>query len=126
MVLSKTQKTWIEAQKFCRDRYTDLAIIRSQADQVQITSLINTFWPAIWIGLYRDTWKWSDQSNFTSSTKLTTQSFTGWNEDCAGIDNYYRVFGDIYCTWTYYFYCKTGMSDLSYFVHSSVCCLFTN
>ncbi len=123
MVLSNTQKTWIEAQKFCRDRYTDLAIIRSQADQDQITSLINTL--PLWIGLYRDTWKWSDQSNVTSSTLLATQSFTRWNEDCVAADNFYRVFDDRFCTSPHYFYCKTGRSDLSYFVHSFVCYLLT-
>ncbi len=121
MVLSNTQKTWIEAQKFCRDRYTDLAIIRSQADQDQITSLINIFWPAIWIGLYRDSWKWSDQSNVTSSTKLATQSFTRWNEDCAGLNIYYRTIDDRLCTTAYYFYCNTGMSDLNYCVHKLIC-----
>ncbi len=117
MVLSKTIKTWIEAKKFCRDHYTDLAFIKSQADQDEITSLI--FSPAIWIGLYRDTWKWSDQSNVTSSTQDATKKFNFFNKDCAGAYNYYRVFDDIYCTWAYYFYCNTGKSGLSYFVHSS-------
>ncbi|XP_016334552.1 C-type lectin BML-1-like, partial [Sinocyclocheilus anshuiensis] len=107
MVLSKTQNTWTDAQKYCRRHYTDLATIRSQEDNDQITKLLNVWMVPVWIGLYRDTWKWSDQTNITSSTKLTTQTFTKWNEDCVGADNYYRVFDDRYCTNMYYFYCNT-------------------
>uniref|UniRef100_A0A8C2AXP9 C-type lectin domain-containing protein n=1 Tax=Cyprinus carpio TaxID=7962 RepID=A0A8C2AXP9_CYPCA len=107
MVLSKTQNTWTDAQKYCRRHYTDLASIRSQEDNDQIIKLIYSLGVPVWIGLYRDTWKWSDQTNVTSSTKLTTQTFTKWNENCAGADNYYRVFDDRYCTNMHYFYCNT-------------------
>uniref|UniRef100_A0A8C2A0F6 C-type lectin domain-containing protein n=1 Tax=Cyprinus carpio TaxID=7962 RepID=A0A8C2A0F6_CYPCA len=107
MVLSKTQKTWIDAQEYCRHRYTDLAIIRSLADQKEITSLLNIFSPAVWIGLYRDSWKWSDQSNITSSTQLTARGFNGGNEDCAGLNIYYRTVDNRLCTTDYYFYCNT-------------------
>lgn len=120
MVLSKTQKTWIDAQEYCRHRYTDLAIIRSLADQKEITSLLNIFSPAVWIGLYRDSWKWSDQSNITSSTQLTARGFYGGIEDCAGLNIYYRTFGDTLCTTDYYFYCNTGRSDLSCCVHKLI------
>ncbi|XP_043101807.1 putative C-type lectin domain family 20 member A [Puntigrus tetrazona] len=107
LVLSKTQKPWADAQKYCRDHYTDLVTIRSQADQNNITSLIKILSPAVWIGLYRETWKWSDQSNVTSSTQRDIQGFTRGNENCAGLNIYYRSVDDRYCTWEYYFYCTT-------------------
>ncbi|XP_052417775.1 putative C-type lectin domain family 20 member A [Carassius gibelio] len=107
MVLSKNAKTWIDAQEYCRQHYTDLATIRNKADQDSITSLLNIVSPAVWIGLYRDSWKWSDQSNVTSSTQVTTRGFTRWNENCAGLNIYYRFIDDRFCTITYYFYCST-------------------
>ncbi|XP_016342392.1 C-type lection lectoxin-Enh3-like [Sinocyclocheilus anshuiensis] len=107
MVLIKTQKTWTEAQEYCRHHYTDLATIRSQEDNDQITKLLNVWMAPVWIGLYRDTWKWSDQTNITSSIQLATQRFTKWNENCAGADNYYHVFDDRHCTNMHYFYCNT-------------------
>uniref|UniRef100_A0A8C2I112 C-type lectin domain-containing protein n=1 Tax=Cyprinus carpio TaxID=7962 RepID=A0A8C2I112_CYPCA len=113
----KTQNSWTEAQEYCRRRYTDLASIRNQEDQAQITSLLNALASPVWIGLYRNTWKWSDQANVTSSTQLAIRRFTGWNKNCAGANNYYRVFDDTYCTNMHYFYCNTGRSGLNSCVH---------
>ncbi len=121
MVLKKTTKTWIGAREYCRDHYTDLAIIGSKEDNDQITQLIYNLGVFVWIGLYRDSWKWSDQANITSSTQLATQSFTWWNEDCAGLNIYYRKMDDRLCTTAYYFYCNTGRSDLNYCVHIFIC-----
>ncbi|XP_074498856.1 C-type mannose receptor 2-like [Sebastes fasciatus] len=54
--------TWTEAQSYCRDRYTDLASVRNMTDNQKVQELV----PAgenVWIGLFRDSWKWSDGSN---------------------------------------------------------------
>ncbi len=125
MVLSKTTKTWIDAQKHCRDHYTDLAIIRSQEDNDQITQLIYNLGAYVWIGLYRDTWKWSDQANVTSSTQLATQTFSLWNQNCVGANVNYRTLDDWVCASDYNFFCNTGKSVLNYFVHSFVRYLLT-
>ncbi|KAL1272122.1 hypothetical protein QQF64_031138 [Cirrhinus molitorella] len=107
MVLRMTAMTWQDAQKFCRDHYTDLAIIRSQADLNQITSLLTAVGSPVWIGLYRDNWKWSDQVNIASSAKLAIQTFTPYNENCGGADIYYHTTDDKPCTSNYFFYCST-------------------
>uniref|UniRef100_A0A3Q3AKN6 C-type lectin domain-containing protein n=1 Tax=Kryptolebias marmoratus TaxID=37003 RepID=A0A3Q3AKN6_KRYMA len=51
--------TWLDAQMYCREHHTDLASIRSLAENEKIRTLK----PAglyVWFGLYKDAWKWSD------------------------------------------------------------------
>ncbi|XP_024290382.1 secretory phospholipase A2 receptor [Oncorhynchus tshawytscha] len=50
-------KNWTEAQRFCRQNYTDLATI----DEVMadMKKLKNTEASTAWIGLYNNIWKWS-------------------------------------------------------------------
>ncbi|XP_053272771.1 lymphocyte antigen 75 [Pleuronectes platessa] len=67
-VLGNTAKTWTEAQRHCREHYTDLATVRNDADNNKIQTLL----PAgkwTWIGLYRDPQiYWSDGSNYSFSS----------------------------------------------------------
>ncbi|XP_016361103.1 snaclec agglucetin subunit beta-1-like [Sinocyclocheilus anshuiensis] len=107
MVLSKTTKTWIDAQEYCRHHYTNLATIRSKEDNDEIIKLIYSLGVFVWIGLYRDNWKWSDQANITSSTQLTTQTFRVQRYDCIGANIYPRTLEDWTCTSAYYFCCNT-------------------
>ncbi|KAI2663119.1 Mannose-binding protein A [Labeo rohita] len=107
MVLINTRKTWHDAQTFCRDHHTDLATIRSQDDNDQIISLIYDLVLPVWIGLYRETWKWSNRASVTNSTQLAIQTFTRWQADCVGADIYHQTIGDRFCTKDYYFYCNT-------------------
>ncbi|KAK7171290.1 hypothetical protein R3I94_001282 [Phoxinus phoxinus] len=109
LVLIQTQMTWLNAQEYCREHYTDLATVRSPDDNKQIVSLIKAMCEP-WIGLYRDSWKWSDQANFTSSTQLTAQRLNGWGENCAGVYYYSNSIDDYYCTSLNYFYCSTVKS----------------
>ncbi|KAL3975083.1 hypothetical protein ACER0C_023709 [Sarotherodon galilaeus] len=61
--------TWMEAQSYCRANYTDLASVRNMSENQKAKELV----PAgqkVWIGLFRDSWKWTDGSN---------SSFRHWN-----------------------------------------------
>ncbi|XP_038148051.1 macrophage mannose receptor 1-like [Cyprinodon tularosa] len=49
------ERTWSEAQSYCRERYTDLANIRDTSENQRIKNLITR---PVWMGLYRDPWKW--------------------------------------------------------------------
>ncbi|XP_053272716.1 aggrecan core protein [Pleuronectes platessa] len=61
-----TAKTWSEAQRHCREHYTDLATVRNDTDNNKIHTLIPSF---AWIGLYRDPQiYWSDGSNYSFSS----------------------------------------------------------
>ncbi|XP_038154308.1 hepatic lectin-like [Cyprinodon tularosa] len=53
---------WHAAQSYCREHHSDLASVRNWMDNQKINQLL----PAgakVWIGLYRDTWKWVDGTN---------------------------------------------------------------
>ncbi|XP_051245138.1 macrophage mannose receptor 1-like isoform X2 [Dicentrarchus labrax] len=93
-------KTWSEAQSYCREHYTDLASVRNQAENDQIENMNQN--RSVWIGLYRDSWKWSDGS---------PTSFTYWNNNepngdyaCAVIHN--GRWEDYDCDTTLYFVCE--------------------
>ncbi|XP_048021629.1 macrophage mannose receptor 1-like isoform X1 [Megalobrama amblycephala] len=60
-------KTWPEAQRYCREMYTDLASVRDETERQQILSITPVGW-SVWIGLHRNR-LWSDQSS---------SSFTYW------------------------------------------------
>uniref|UniRef100_W5L1F6 C-type lectin domain-containing protein n=1 Tax=Astyanax mexicanus TaxID=7994 RepID=W5L1F6_ASTMX len=63
------KKTWSEAQSYCREHHTDLASVRNPTEsQLIINATINN--NHFWIGLFNDSWKWSDQSS---------SSFRYWN-----------------------------------------------
>uniref|UniRef100_A0A3B1K4A2 Macrophage mannose receptor 1-like n=1 Tax=Astyanax mexicanus TaxID=7994 RepID=A0A3B1K4A2_ASTMX len=51
-------KTWYEAQSYCRKIYTDLVSIRDQEqnEAVKKSGMNNPFW----IGLLYDDWQWAD------------------------------------------------------------------
>ncbi|XP_071368580.1 putative C-type lectin domain family 20 member A, partial [Centroberyx affinis] len=61
-------KNWTEAQSYCREHYTDLAVVRNDADD-EVIKMITRQYHA-WIGLTRDSWKWSDGS---------ATSFSNWD-----------------------------------------------
>uniref|UniRef100_A0A3B3SHV2 C-type lectin domain-containing protein n=1 Tax=Paramormyrops kingsleyae TaxID=1676925 RepID=A0A3B3SHV2_9TELE len=53
---------WFDAQSYCRYSYTDLATVRNKEDNDLIHKMVtNGTW--VWIGLFQDTWEWSDLSN---------------------------------------------------------------
>ncbi|XP_039460892.1 L-selectin-like isoform X3 [Oreochromis aureus] len=68
-VFINNSMTWMEAQSYCRANYTDLASVTNMSENQKAKELV----PAgqkVWIGLFRDSWKWTDGSN---------SSFRHWN-----------------------------------------------
>uniref|UniRef100_A0A3P8UHC6 C-type lectin domain-containing protein n=1 Tax=Amphiprion percula TaxID=161767 RepID=A0A3P8UHC6_AMPPE len=66
-----TPMNWTNAQRYCRERYTDLASMRSESERNKMKMLVKT---SAWIGLYRVAWKWSDGQimDMTSFQKWST------------------------------------------------------
>ena len=56
---------WTEAQSYCREHHTDLASVRNMSENEKIRQLMPL--GSVWIGLFRDSWKWVDGSNFSLS-----------------------------------------------------------
>ncbi|XP_039465876.1 putative C-type lectin domain family 20 member A [Oreochromis aureus] len=65
--IQDTKLNWTQAQSYCRYNYTDLASGLDQVDGKEMKALIKSkdskF--SAWIGLFRDSWRWSDGSDFS-------------------------------------------------------------
>ncbi|XP_062372576.1 C-type mannose receptor 2-like [Sardina pilchardus] len=70
-VLVTDKKSWADAQRYCREKHTDLASVRNQAENDQMKQVIAGSPLGPWIGLFRAAWsEWSDGSS---------SSFRYWN-----------------------------------------------
>ncbi len=79
----------------------------------QLTMMIQEYTGLVdhcaWIGLFRDSWKWSDQTNTSSSLRWAeTQPDNLFGQDsCAALD-YEGQIADESCSGLYYFLCQTS------------------
>ncbi|XP_030609379.1 macrophage mannose receptor 1-like [Archocentrus centrarchus] len=73
LYLIKEFMNWTRAQNYCRYNHTDLASGPDQAEGKEMENLVKFQGPfSAWIGLFRDSWRWSDGSDF---------SFRLWDTD---------------------------------------------
>lgn len=76
-------KSWREAQEYCRTFHTDLACPRDDSENLEVKT---TAKKEVWIGLFKDSWSWSDRSNasfrFWSSSQSNSVSR---GQDCASV-----------------------------------------
>nr|XP_055057235.1 bone marrow proteoglycan-like [Misgurnus anguillicaudatus] len=54
----------MEAQSFCRQYYTDLVTVHNAQENSELLAFVGSA-PSLWIGLFLDSWQWSDQCNST-------------------------------------------------------------
>ncbi|XP_034468637.1 secretory phospholipase A2 receptor-like [Hippoglossus hippoglossus] len=67
-VLVSTIKIWSEAQRHCREHFTDLATVRNKTEHLKIQKLLLHV-PWVWFGLYRNPqMNWSDGSGSSFSS----------------------------------------------------------
>ncbi|XP_043977806.1 C-type mannose receptor 2-like isoform X2 [Gambusia affinis] len=63
--LIKEMKTWQKAQSYCREKHTDLISGTKQLKDEEVKTVMNFGFQYLYIGLFRDTWRWSDGSSFS-------------------------------------------------------------
>ncbi|XP_036420727.1 macrophage mannose receptor 1-like [Colossoma macropomum] len=84
LVLVTQQKTFPDAQIYCRTQYRDLPTVRNQSENQEIHQVANR--TPVWIGLFRESWGWSDQSNSIYRNWSTGQPDGALvNENCVAI-----------------------------------------
>nr|XP_055057221.1 macrophage mannose receptor 1-like [Misgurnus anguillicaudatus] len=77
-------KNWTDAQSYCRQYHTDLATIHNSEEQNKLYTAVGDNWSWVWIGLFRDSWQWSDQWNLAFRNWATAQQFQSYG-DCAAM-----------------------------------------
>lgn len=85
-ILIRENKTWDEAQDYCRQNHIDLATVQSDEEWSQLNTLRAELQFYTWIGLYDDvnSWRWSFQNEritFTKWDKQQPNNFGG-NQNC--------------------------------------------
>ncbi|CAB1424416.1 unnamed protein product [Pleuronectes platessa] len=101
-------RTWYAAMEYCRDYYTDLAVIENQEEISEVISSMTTppSSSGFFIGLYRGPWTWSDmsQSSFRNWKTMSLLNFIG-NGSCA-VENHLHEWSYLPCEDKYPFICQ--------------------
>ncbi|XP_058271588.1 C-type mannose receptor 2-like [Hemibagrus wyckioides] len=117
-------KTWSEAQRYCRENYVDLVSINNTEEDLALMNTIG-IWKSnrTWIGLYDDlnSWKWSlDDDSFYQNEERDFRSWyknkpRNWNgEDfCVFFAVYYAGWRVASCSTTLPFMCFDGRVNAS-------------
>ncbi|KAI5630425.1 secretory phospholipase A2 receptor-like, partial [Silurus asotus] len=115
-------KTWSEAQRYCRENYVDLVTINNAEEELALTKIVDN-WNSgqTWIGLYDDltSWKWSlDNDSFYKGKE---RSFRNWhiqkpwnsngNSLCVYISSDGSAWQDYFCSSTLFFICFDGRAN---------------
>ncbi|MEQ2200279.1 hypothetical protein XENOCAPTIV_026594 [Xenoophorus captivus] len=118
-------KNWTEAQRYCREKHTDLATVSNMTDMKRLLNISAGNMGEAWIGLYDQTagkrkWYWSlpgvefneSETNWASGEALDTGS-----ENCGFIGKN-LTWGDYYCDLKLYFLCydERNASQELYFI----------
>ncbi|XP_057215742.1 macrophage mannose receptor 1-like [Triplophysa rosa] len=116
-------KTWTEAQSYCRDKYTDLVTTENEEETVQLLNTVNEYnsIDLAWIGLYDDldSWKWTlEDSDFF---KEGEKQFRNWYKEEPGnyggqsqcVVMYGEIWYAIRCDITLPFICYDGRQNAS-------------
>ena len=112
-------KSWTEAQRHCRENYTDLATIDNMEEMNRLINTVNGSYSGLaWIGLYDDlnSWRWSlDDDDFY---KENERNFRNWyiqkpqnwggNSHCVLFSGYDASWWPDSCSSTLTFICYDG------------------
>ncbi|XP_048019665.1 macrophage mannose receptor 1-like [Megalobrama amblycephala] len=79
-IIITTAMAWRDAQSYCRQHHTDLASISSAEQQNLIRNQAS-----LWIGLFLDSWQWSDSGNLSFRYWTEGQPSQSSGSECVGM-----------------------------------------
>ncbi|XP_053485701.1 C-type mannose receptor 2-like isoform X2 [Ictalurus furcatus] len=104
--ISKPPMNWSDAQSYCRQHYTDLAIIKNSIESVAFQNILTT---SAWLGLFRDSWKWINETNMSTVMWAPGQPDNrNDHEDCGFVTNGQAA--DAPCSDTKPFFCYSDIT----------------
>ncbi|XP_052443600.1 macrophage mannose receptor 1-like [Carassius gibelio] len=113
-------KTWIEAQRYCRQNYTDLATIDNMEEMNRLIKTVRgTYYGSTWIGLYDDlnSWRWSlDNAALEGGFKswYVQQPVNSYGQSlCVYMSYYHGTWSEAPCYYTFPFICYDGRVNAS-------------
>nr|XP_055045962.1 macrophage mannose receptor 1-like [Misgurnus anguillicaudatus] len=86
-IINDSSVSWRAAQIFCRQHHTDLISVRNQTENQQIQKIMkDKNISEVWIGLFSDSWEWSDksESGFRYWSSGEPNGYAG-SEDCTAV-----------------------------------------
>ncbi|XP_042597824.1 C-type mannose receptor 2-like [Cyprinus carpio] len=91
------RKNWTEAQRFCREMYTDLAPVKNAKELNDLLKTITDGSYDVYIGLYRSDvfkWHWTLSDGFYNGEIFKNRKNVPYNGGCAAMDNNWKWFND--------------------------------
>ncbi|XP_017339556.1 C-type mannose receptor 2 isoform X2 [Ictalurus punctatus] len=113
-------KSWYEAQSYCRQYHTDLANTRDATEYSAVYDLVTPLTANTWIGLFRDSWKWVDKTNFSTISWMPGKPDNALgNENCGCLTSGQAV--DAQCSDVMPFFCYSVITGKKQVIRIKVC-----
>lgn len=119
-VLIQEQKTFYQAQAYCRENHIDLATFQNDDDLANLRDTVYNMPKMAWIGLYNDidSWRWCYQDEKITFQKWYTVEPNNYDghETCGLMQ--YSTWNDWNCNALFPFFCFNGKKQNVTIVHN--------
>ncbi|XP_073725579.1 C-type mannose receptor 2-like isoform X1 [Misgurnus anguillicaudatus] len=107
-IIDDSSVSWRDAQTFCRQHHTDLISVRNQIENEQIQKIMkDKNISEVWIGLFRDSWEWSDESESGFRNWHPSEPNHPDTEKCVEYNP--GQWNDVDCSKSYTFVCQDNL-----------------
>uniref|UniRef100_A0A3B5R3L3 C-type lectin domain-containing protein n=1 Tax=Xiphophorus maculatus TaxID=8083 RepID=A0A3B5R3L3_XIPMA len=99
-------KTWTEAQQYCREKHTDLATVTNMKDMKRLNNISAGYQSEAWIGLISKPFKPNDGGNQGSENCVIVNKNLSWIDNSCQTPNHFICYnGEINLFMNYFYMC---------------------